>query len=66
MGFRVVVMFIDSFTDDVTYKWDVNIINRDVNEQNSRCVGVIRVTTIIEFKLTLAVNSQLTGINRTS
>jgi len=65
MGFQVVVMFIDSFMDDVTYKWEVNIINRDVNEQNSRCVGMIRVTTIIEIKLTLAVSSQLTGINRT-
>jgi hypothetical protein len=64
MGFRFVVMFIDSFMDDVTYKWDVNIINRDVNEQNSLCVGVISVTTIIEFKLTLAVSSQLTGTNR--
>ena len=42
-----------------------NIINRDVNEENSWCVGVMRVTTIIECKLTLAVSSQFTGINRT-
>jgi len=48
MGFQVVVMFIDFFVDDVTYVRDVNIINRDVNEQNSRCVRVIPVTTNIE------------------
>jgi hypothetical protein len=42
----------------------VNVINRNVNEQNSRCVGVIRVTKIIKCQLTVAVSSQLTDINR--
>ena len=42
----------------------INVINRNVNEQNSRCAGVIRVTKIIECKLILAVSSQLSGINR--
>jgi hypothetical protein len=43
----------------------MNTINTYVNEQNSRCVGVMRVTTIIDYKLTVAVSSQLIGINRT-
>jgi hypothetical protein len=43
----------------------MNIINRNVNEQNSGCAGVIQAATVIEYKLTLAVSSQLTGICRT-
>jgi hypothetical protein len=43
----------------------MNIINWNVNEQNLWCVGAIRFTKITECKLTSAVGSQLTSINRT-
>jgi len=43
----------------------MDVINRNVKEQISLCVGVMRVNTIIECKLILAVSLQLIVIDRT-